>query len=564
MLSALTGVALLATGAAPMPGQAGERPRPARPNFLVIVADDLGWSDLGAFGGEIRTPHLDALAYRGVRFTDLHTAPTCSPTRAMLLTGVDNHEVGLGSMAELLTPEQRGRPGYEGYLNRRAATIAESLRADGYRTLMAGKWHLGLEADQSPAARGFERSFALLQGAHNLYGADQSEAWQAAGAAARYREDGRPVTYPEGAYATDYFADRMIDYLEEGQGDQRPFFAYLTFTAPHWPMQAPAQDIARYRGRYDAGPEALRQERLRRQRRMGLIEPSAKAYPPAGVPDWASLSDEERALEARKMEVYAAMVDRLDQNVGRVIAELRRLGRLENTLVIFLADNGPEATRVEAPTLRDPSLLPTLGIDNSLDNIGRPTSYASYGPGWAQANSAPSRYFKGYETEGGTRVVGFAAGAGVRGGHISGAFLHVTDIAPTLLDLAGDRGGARHRGAPLRPEGSSWARLLRGGRDAVRDPSETLSGELFFRRAVRRGDWKAVYLPGDPLVPYRIDAAQPARWELYDLKRDPGETTDLADRHPRLLRGLVRAWRDYADRVGVVLPPAAAQPAGAP
>lgn len=182
-LLALAGMVAMATWAEPVTGHAGERPRPARPNFLVIVADDLGWSDLGAFGGEIRTPHLDALAYRGVRFTDLHTAPTCSPTRAMLMTGVNNHEVGLGSMAELLTPEQRGRPGYEGYLNRRAATVAESLRADGYRTLMAGKWHLGLEADQSPAARGFERSFALLQGAHNLYGADQDEAWQAAGAA---------------------------------------------------------------------------------------------------------------------------------------------------------------------------------------------------------------------------------------------------------------------------------------------------------------------------------------------------------------------------------------------
>lgn len=330
-------------------------------------------------------------------------------------------------------------------------------------------------------------------------------------------------------------------------------------------MQAPAEDVARYLGRYDAGPEALRQERLRRQRRMGLIEPSDDAYPPVGVPDWASLSAEERALEARKMEVYAAMVDRLDQNVGRVVAELRRQGRLEDTLVIFLADNGPEASRIAAPTLRDPSLLPTLGIDNSLGNIGRATSYVGYGPGWAQAASAPSRLFKGFQTEGGTRVVGFAAGAGVRGGgRVSNAFLHVTDITPTLLDLAGARNRGRNDAPLLRPEGRSWAKLLRGNPDEVREPSETLGAELFFRRAVRQGDWKAVYLPGDPLVPYRIDPAQPARWELYDLRRDPGETTDLAERDPRRLRRLVHAWERYAERVGVVLPSVAADVAGGP
>lgn len=562
MLVAVAGAAAfcaVSAGGFARAADTGGRPRP---NFLVIVADDLGWSDLGAFGGEIRTPHLDALALAGVRFTDLHTAPTCSPTRAMLMTGVDNHQVGLGSMAELLTPEQQGQPGYEGYLNRRAATVAESLQAMGYRTLMAGKWHLGLEDDQSPAARGFERSFALLQGAHNLYGADQTEAWRAAGVASRYREDGRPVTYPEGAYATDYFADRLIDYLDEASDDRRPFFAYLAFTAPHWPMQAPEKDVARYRGRYDAGPEALRQERLGRQRRLGLVDRRTEPYQPVGVTAWSSLSAEERALEARKMEVYAAMVDRLDRSVGRVIAKLREQRRLDDTLIVFLADNGPESSRITAPTLRDPSLLPTLGIDNSLGNIGRPSSYVGYGPGWAQAASAPSRTFKGFQTEGGTRVVAFASGRGVRGhGRISGAFLHVTDVAPTLLDIAGGRADRREDPpALLRPEGRSLSKLLQAREHEVRGPQDSLASELFFRRAVRRGDWKAVYLPGDPLIPYQIGASLPARWELFNLRRDPGETTDLAGRHPRLLGRLVRAWDAYADRVGVVLPPAATTP----
>ena len=276
---------LAAVGIAASGVEAAPQRERVRPNFLLIVADDLGWSDLGAFGGEIATPNLDALALAGVLFTDLHTAPTCSPTRAMLLTGNDNHEVGLGSMAELLTPEQQGRPGYEGYLNRRAATLAERLREGGYRTYMAGKWHLGLAEDQSPAARGFERSFALLQGVHNHYGIDQGAAWQAAGVSARYREDGLPATYPEGAYSSDHFADRLTGYLRDGRDDPRPFFAYLAFTAPHWPLQAPEATVARYRGRYDAGPEALRQERLRRQRALGLVKPGTEPFAPVGVPD---------------------------------------------------------------------------------------------------------------------------------------------------------------------------------------------------------------------------------------------------------------------------------------
>ena len=429
-----------------------------RPNILLIVADDLGFSDLGAFGGEIATPNLDALAYGGVRLTGLHTAPTCSPTRAMLLTGNDNHLVGLGSMAEPDHPEQRGQPGYEGYLTRRAPTVAERLQEAGYRTYMAGKWHLGLEEDQSPAARGFDRSFALLQGVHNHYGTDQNAAWRAAGVNARYREDGREATYPEGAYSADFFAERLAGYLEEGRRDRRPFFAYLTFTQPHWPLQAPEETVARYLGRYDAGPEALRQERLRRQRRLGLVDGGIVPFAPVGVADWASLPAEERALEARKMEVYAAMVERMDQGVGLVLSKLRELGELRDTVVIFLSDNGPEASRISAPGVADPALLAALNLDNSLDNIGRANSWLTYGPEWAQAASAPSRLFKGFTTEGGTRVVAFASGRGVRGGARPG---------PGLGRLP-----ARHRHRPdaARPGGGSGEAALprRGGPDPGR------------------------------------------------------------------------------------------------
>ena len=560
--------------AEPVPGSPAEAapqqaPRDA-PNFLVIVADDLGWSDLGAFGGEIATPNLDALALSGVRFTGFHTAPTCSPTRSMLMSGVDNHEAGLGTMAELLGPATRGQPGYEGYLNDRVASIAELLRAGGYATLMAGKWHLGLTPDREPAARGFEHSFALLQGLSNHFGADQNEAWTKAGLAPSYRDDGKPAALPKGAYSADYFADRLIGYLDASAkaGDKRPFFAYLPFTAPHWPLQAPAETIAKYKGRYDAGYEALRAERLERQKALGLVPADAVAHSVELARPWASLSPEERAVEARKMEVYAAMVDRMDQNVGRVIAALKAQGRLDNTVILFFADNGPEGNEIKAPSPRfkvgspDAALPPAeaLGIDNSLDNIGKPTSYVGYGPGWAQANSVPSWLVKGYTTEGGIRVSAFAAGRGVKGGgRIANANLDVRDVAPTLLDYAGLRQPSRFAGHAILPhEGHSLRPVLAANANGVRSADETLGYELFFRRALRKGDWKVVFLPA-PTNNYTRGGVSTGRWQLFNVATDPGETKDLAAAEPGRLADLVGAYERYARAKGVVPLPADAQ-----
>ncbi|WP_342657294.1 arylsulfatase [Sphingomonas sp. NY01] len=572
--------------AAPAPAQA---PAPqGAPNFLVIVADDLGWSDLGAFGGEIATPNLDALALSGVRFTGFHTAPTCSPTRSMLMSGVDNHEAGLGTMAELLSDATRGRPGYEGYLNDRVASIAELLHAGGYATVMAGKWHLGLTPDREPAARGFEHSFALLQGLSNHFGADQNEGWAKAGLAPSYREDGKPAALPVGSFSADYFADRLIGYLDAAAkaGDRRPFFAYLPFTAPHWPLQAPDETIARYKGRYDQGYEALRAARLARQKQLGLVPADAVAHVTEQVRPWASLSAGERAIEARKMEVYAAMVDRMDQNVGRVIAALKAQGRYDDTIILFFSDNGPEGNAIEAPSPRfkvarpgdtpppggpdaPQAPDPALGIDNSLANIGKPTSYVGYGPGWAQANSVPSWLVKGYTTEGGIRVSAFAAGKGVSGGggRIATANLDVRDVAPTLLDYAGLKQPAQFAGHAILPhEGRSLRPVLSGGAAAVRSPTDTLGYELFFRRALRKGDWKVVYLPAGTNR-YTRKGVSTGRWQLFDLAADPGETRDLATEQPARLAELVAAYDGYARAKGVVpLPaadPAPATPPGA-
>jgi arylsulfatase A-like enzyme len=539
-----------------------------RPNFLVIVADDLGYSDLGAFGGEIETPNLDALAKAGVRLSGFHTAPTCSPTRSMLLTGSDNHQVGLGSMAEVLTPAQTGQPGYEGYLNTRSATVAELLRDSGYRTVMAGKWHLGLADDQSPAARGFERSYALLQGLQNHYGEDQGEAYKAAGVASTFRKDGKVVTYPKGVYSADFYGDRMVEFLDEGKNDARPFFAYLTFTEPHWPLQAPPETVAKYKGRYDAGYEALRDQRLARLKALGLVAQDVQPHSLVDVPAWNSLSAEQKKTEARKMEIYAAMVDRLDQNVGKVVAALKANGQYDNTVIIFLSDNGAEGSRIDTVrAVADPAKLAALKVDNSFENLGRASSHFGYGPGWAQAATAPSRLMKGYTTEGGIHTPAIVEGPGVAGGgRIIDALAHVTDVEPTLLALAGVTRPTSYRGTPLAPAlGHSWTAVLAGGDTPLRGPNETLAWELFFRRAVRQGDWKAVYLPTAPGgAAYSREAVLPANWELFDLKSDPAEGKNLAASEPARLKTLIEAWNRYATENGVILPPAVPSAAAKP
>nr|WP_218647671.1 arylsulfatase [Sphingobium lactosutens] len=535
-------------------------PAPAarQPNFLLIVADDLGWSDLGSFGGEIQTPNLDAIATSGVRFTGFHTAPTCSPTRSMLLSGVDNHLAGLGSMAEVLQPDQTGQPGYEGYLNDRVASIAELLHQGGYRTLMSGKWHLGLTPERGPAARGFEQSYALLQGLGNHFGADQNEAWKAINAAPTYRDNGKLVSYPKGRFSADYFTDRLIGFLEAGARDARPFFAYLPYSTPHWPLQAPPEVIAKYKGRYDTGYEALREARLKRQKELGLVPADLAPHDWQDVKPWAALTPEEKAIESRKMEVYAAMVDRMDQNVGRVVDALKTLGKYDDTVIIFLADNGPEGNVIDAPhqALLKPEGKAQLGIDNSIGNIGTATSYVGYGPGWAQANSSPSWLVKGYPTEGGTRVTAFAAGPGVAGRRIATGFLSVTDIAPTLLDLAGLTQPSTFSGHAILPfQGHSLRPVLDGGAKEVRQPTEAIGTELFYRRALRKGDWKAVYLPASGSA-YPRNSVGTGTWQLFNVARDPAEAHDLAGSEPAKLQELIADWNDYAKDKGVIIPSA--------
>jgi arylsulfatase A-like enzyme len=521
---------LLMLGAAQVHAQ--EAPR--QPNILVIVADDLGFSDLGAFGGEIDTPNLDALALSGLRLTGFHTEPACAPTRASLLTGSDNHRVGLGNMPESMAPNQKGKRSYEGYLRADSATLAERLAVAGYRTLFSGKWHLGVTPDQDPHARGFQHSFAMLDCCHNHFGLNISpDRTKMFG----YSRDGQTVTsLPASFYSSDYFADQLIDQMRgsaSGGDHGKPFFAYLAFTAPHAPLQAPAETIAKYRGRYNLGYDVLRDQRIRRQRELGLLDPAVQPHRPVDTVPWTSLSPAQKAVSARKMEVYAAMVDRLDKAVGRVISELKASGAYDNTLIFFLSDNGAEARDVPVPGMKPVPLA----------QLGGPKSYVNYGAGWAQAGTGPMWRFKTFATEGGIRTPAFVAGPLVhRQGQIDWSYTNVRDIVPTVLDIVhlpatpGQFGGRTVQ--PI--DGLSWSNFLAKG-GTVYPPSMAVGTELFGSRALRQGDWK-------------ITDISDAKWHLFNIARDPGETSDLSAEEPARKEAMIRAWNDYARDVGVVMP----------
>lgn len=527
-------------------------PEDQRPNILLIVADDLAFTDLGAFGGEIHTPNLDALAASGIRLTQFYVAPTCSPTRSMLLSGTDNHLAGLGNMAEELRENQQGHPGYEGYLNFRVAALPELLKKSGYHTFMAGKWHLGLTEETSPAARGFDRSFSLVQG-----GAGHLDDLPLVGPnPAIYREDGKLVNLPKDFYSTRTYSERLIQYLENRPKDGNPFFAYLTYTAPHWPLQAPKESIAKYAGRYDEGYDALQLSRFSKMKELGLAAPGMMVTPKVPIEKfWDSLSTEEKKIEARKMEIYAAMVDDLDRYIGMVLESLKRNGDFENTFIFFMSDNGPEGAPLEVG-------WDALGkwveqcCDNSLENMGEADSYLWYGPNWARAGAAPFRMFKAFTTEGGIRapaIVHFPKT--IPAGLTKGTLTTVMDVFPTILELAGIEHPEKFNGKDILPlRGSSMLSVLKGEQDAVHSEEYTVGWELFGRRAIRQGNWKIVWEPS--AIPWgaRETNVTGDYWRLYNIVTDPGEQIDLSKLEPEKLNDLIEQWESYVQETGVIVP----------
>ena len=521
-----------------------------KPNILLIVADDMGYSDLGCFGGEINTPNIDALAARGLRATNFYVAPSCSPSRSMLLAGTDSHIAGIGNMAEWTGPTQRGKPGYEGHLNARVITVASLLREAGYHTSMAAKWHLGEKPEQWPSQRGFERDFALLQGAgshwSDMLGLLPSEP------RVTFTRNGELVKeLPADYYSSKYFTDFIIESIEENGSDGKPFFAYLGYQAPHGPLAVPAEWRDKYKGRYDEGYDAIRAERLDRQKKLGIVDQDVVTFPRLpNIPAWEALTNEQRRQAARKMELYAAMIEYMDDQIGRLIDHLKKTGKYDNTLIIFLSDNGAagedmaELINKLAPTAKD---WFDKTFDNRPENWGHPGSCVEYGPSWAQVSSVPFRLFKGVVAEGGIRAPLVVSGPGIKhAGAINHSVLHVMDLMPTFLESAGVEHPAQHAGSKFAPpQGTSMWPLLVGRETATRTDADWLGWELFGNRAIRQGDWKLLYL--------LKGAGGTGDWELFNLRDDPAELHALSATYPDKRKALLDLWDEYVKRNGVIV-----------
>ncbi|MFV1988296.1 MAG: arylsulfatase [Gemmatimonadota bacterium] len=508
-------------------------PEPAGPpNILLIVADDMGYADLGAFGSDIRTPNIDALAAEGIIFTRFHTAPLCSPTRSMLLSGNNNHVAGIGDQGVSLDT-----PGYEGHLSDRVMPFPRLLRDAGYHTYTAGKWHLGNALEHGPASAGFERSFSYRTGGPNHFGVIGMVE-----GGPLYTQDGARAEFPEGGYSTEVFTDRLIEFIDSNAGDGRPFFAFAAYTSPHWPLQVPDEYLDLYAGQYDQGYDRLREERFESLKTAGIV-PRDWSMPPRNeaVTPWTELDAEERRTEARKMELYAALLENLDDHVGRLIEHLKASGLYENTMIVFMSDNGPDGNDFFA---RGPfSEYLQAHYDNSYENMGRVTSWVSYDRPWAEAGSAPFSRYKQYTREGGISSAMIVSGAGVpRRGEIDRSYLTVMDLAPTFLEVAGAR---------YPSDGSVWPMLGESMLARLSDSTRSTHSEdyvtTFFHRGrayVREGPWKLVNMDGP------LDEAD---FELFDVEADPGETRDLAAVEPERYVRMIELWREKRQELGILL-----------
>jgi len=549
-LACLAATTIFAMCLVPAAALAAQTPR--RPNIVIILGDDLGFSDMGSFGGEIRTPNLDYLANAGVRFTDFYTHATCSPTRSMLLSGVDTHLNGLGNMDEWTAPNQKGVPGYEGHLNNRVVTLPQLLKDAGYHTYMVGKWHLGKAPDQIPAARGFERDFSLLDGAGSYW--DMTN-FTAASPRSVFTEDGRYLTQlPKDYYATKTYTDKLIGFIDANRVDGKPFFAYVAHQAPHDPFHLPKEWRDRDVGKYDKGWDAVRQERLKRQIELGIMPPGTElAERMWFLPDPIVLAPAPRAILGKKMELYAGMVENLDFHVGRLIDHLKKIGEYDNTIFIVFGDNGAEGTDLfqmvtGSPGSRD-YLFAAINWSQTHPNAwGDPGSYVGYGPMWAQVSMTPFSQYKGWMAEGGIRNALIVSGPVVKRprGSINHGVLHVADIMPTLLEVAGASYPKTHQGRELPPLiGKSWSRVLAWQADSVRTDQDYLAWEVFGNRAVRQGDWK---------LRWQIKPYGKGDWELFNVAKDPAEREDVAAHHPDKVKALTALWDDYVAANNVILP----------
>jgi len=520
-----------------------------QPNILLIVADDLGYTDLGCYGSEIKTPNIDALAQQSTVLTSFYTGPTCSPTRGMLLTGTDAHRNGFGTMIDDWSDNQLGLRGYEGYLNFDVVTFPKLLQDAGYHTSIAGKWHLGIppKKEQWPFNRGFTRSFCLLPGGGGHF--YDKQPFLAVIPESAYCQDSSFVgALPEDFYSTKNYADKAIEYINESQQQDQPFFHFLSYTAPHWPLQVPDDYVDLYKGQYEEGYEKLAQSRLAKAKKAGVI-PDYVEVPPLSpnVLPWTELTDLEQRKASKSMELYAAMIERLDFHTGRVIQHLKEIGAYENTLIIFMADNGAEGNSIMGYANTGEWVDTTF--DNSLANMGKQNSYVELGTGWAQVSSLPFKWYKAFATEGGVRapaMIHYPKGKKVANG-INDNFVSVKDLAPTFLELAEvQHPQTNYKGREILPmDGESMLPWLMGKSETVHPKDKAHAWELYGRRGLRKGNWKLEWME----KPYGNE-----EWELYDLSKDISQQHNLAATLPEKLAELVKAWEIYEKENNVTLP----------
>jgi arylsulfatase A-like enzyme len=510
----------------------GPVPKPAKPNFIVIMVDDLGFSDLGCYGSEISTPNLDKLAEGGLRLSQFYNTSRCCPSRAALLTGLYPHQAGVGSMNSSL-----GTPAYQGFLSKNAITIAEGLKTQGYFTALSGKWHVGNEPEQWPSARGFGRTFSLIGGTSNYfyphpYKLREYDHFILNG---KKLDNYLTESKPDGYYLTNEFTDYALRFLDEANAQQKPFYLHLTYTAPHFPLQALPEDIARYRGRYKKGWDVLRTERYQKLLQAGIIRPEWPLSPrDTLVPAWNQLRETEQDAWDLKMAVYAAMVDRIDQNIGRLVAKLKETGADQNTLILFMSDNG--ASHEYAFPLWKQSEEVTQQVKNLPAD--HPHSFATYEYNWANLSNTPFQSFKHWEHEGGVSspFIAYLPGK-IAPGSINHQPAHLIDVQATLFDLAGVKYPKTYAGNRITPaEGLSLRNVLEGKPWAGH---EVLYWEHQGNRAVRQGKWKIV------------SSYPENRWRLFDLEKDRTELNDLSDTNPEKLSELTGLYEQWARKVAV-------------
>jgi arylsulfatase len=501
-----------------------------KPNIILIMADDLGFSDIGAYGAEINTPNLDKLANEGLRLKEFYNNSICAPTRASLLTGQYSHKAGVGYFDVNL-----GLPAYQGYLNKESLTLGEVFKANGYSTIISGKWHVGQDSLAWPQQRGFEKSYGIIGGASDYFDVKPLPFGQTSYPVTLLKNNVRQYPKDDSYYFTDEIANNAVTFLEEQSKENKPFFLYLAFTAPHCPLQALPKDIAKYKGKYDLGWDSLRQVRFLKQKQLGII--GANQQLPERdpeVPYWNKLTYDEQQFWKAKMEVYAAMVDNMDQNIGKVLEKLKALKKDDNTLIIFISDNGAQGGYSTYSPLRR-----TL-VRNS-GPIGTSGSFDYQEQSWAWLSNTPLRQYKNNYHEGGNSSPFIAwYPKQIKARTVVKGTAHIIDLAPTFYELTGIIYPNKYNGVATYPlAGKSLLPLLRGQETEV-ERGEPLFWERAGNRAVRKGKWKIV-------------STYPSlQWELYNIETDRGETKDLAGQYPNIVNELSADYFKWAERTGVV------------